>query len=293
MTYFSRIDRAFKDAPCIPFHQDSKLILFSDCHRGVGTSNDNFLKNQNLYFAALQHYYELGFHYIELGDGDELWENRCMHPIIEIHSHVFWLLSKFYAQNRLHMIYGNHDIQKKNLKFTQSNCNSYSYTYHHQNIPLLPGITFYPGLILENNEYNLRLYLTHGHQADYLNSTLWPIARFLVRYIWQPMEFFGFLDPTSAARNNTKKEKTERRLSHWSKSQKKILITGHTHRPMLSEDEYPYYINTGSCVHPRCITGIEIENMCFTLIKWTYGTREDMSLFVQRTVLAGPVPMIQ
>ncbi|MHB8093226.1 MAG: hypothetical protein ACYDH8_16760 [Syntrophales bacterium] len=37
------------------------------------------------------------------------------------------------------------------------------------------------------------------------------------------------------------------------------------------------YYNTGSCVHPRCITGIEITpgpdgQPAFTLIKWGYAT---------------------
>lgn len=293
MGYYSRISRAFQGAPCLWLDKNSKYILFSDCHRGNGTSNDNFLKNQNLYFAALNYYYELGYHYLELGDGDELWENRNMKQIIEIHSNTFWLLSKFYHANRLHMLYGNHDIMKRKQPYVQDACGSFYHPDNRQIIPLLPNITFYQSLILQNEEENISLYLTHGHQADSLNSELWRLSRFLVRYIWQPMEFFGFLDPTSAAKNNTQKQKTEKRLTHWAKKQKKILIAGHTHRPMLPTEEYPYYVNTGSCVHPRCITGVEITNMCFTLIKWTYTTREDLSLAVAREVLAGPVPIHQ
>ena len=34
------------------------------------------------------------FTYIELGDGDELWENRSMKQIIEAHGDVFSLLSR-------------------------------------------------------------------------------------------------------------------------------------------------------------------------------------------------------
>ena len=48
----------------------------SDCHRGQGTEGDNFLKNQNLFLGALEYYNHRGFIYIELGDGDELCENR-------------------------------------------------------------------------------------------------------------------------------------------------------------------------------------------------------------------------
>ena len=89
MGYETRISKAFEGALKLPLSDNSKYVLFSDCHRGVGTSNDNFLKNQHLYFAALQHYYQNNFTYIELGDGDELWENRSFNRILEIHSNVF------------------------------------------------------------------------------------------------------------------------------------------------------------------------------------------------------------
>lgn len=58
MGYETRISKAFEGALKLPLSDNSKYVLFSDCHRGVGTSNDNFLKNQHLYFAALQHYYQ-------------------------------------------------------------------------------------------------------------------------------------------------------------------------------------------------------------------------------------------
>ncbi len=95
MSYKKRLDRAFENVPVLPLAENSRYVLFSDCHRGNGTHNDNFLKNQHLYFAALKHYYREGYTYIELGDGDELWENRDMEQIKEIHNDVFWLLSLF------------------------------------------------------------------------------------------------------------------------------------------------------------------------------------------------------
>ena len=88
-------------------------------HHLNGIHNDNFLKNQHLYFSALQYYYQNGFTYIELGDGDELWENRKMEQIEEVHGEVFELLAQFYQKRRLYMIYGNHDIVKKGNSFSQ------------------------------------------------------------------------------------------------------------------------------------------------------------------------------
>ena len=71
-----QIDRALRDAPIIRTSDHPKIVLFSDCHRGIGTAADSFLPNKSFYMAALSYYYNAGFTYIELGDGDELWENR-------------------------------------------------------------------------------------------------------------------------------------------------------------------------------------------------------------------------
>lgn len=79
--YEGRLNRSFADVPVLALTPHSRIVLFSDCHRGTGNSNDNFLKNQHLYFAALRYYYSAGFTYIELGDGDELWENRNLAAI--------------------------------------------------------------------------------------------------------------------------------------------------------------------------------------------------------------------
>lgn len=288
MNYKHRLQKAFKNAPCIPLSTHTKYVLISDCHRGNGSSGDNFLKNQHLYFAALKYYYENNYSYIELGDGDELWENRSIKQIIEVHSNVFWLLSKFYEEGRLYLLYGNHDMIKKYPKKVQQNFQSYTCPSGNEELPLFPDIIFYSGLILRDREKKKDIYLTHGHQTNLLNSDLWKINRFLVRYLWGPAEQLGFLDPTSAAKNNKKKRKAEEKLTKWAKKEGHILITGHTHRPMIGTKDAPY-CNTGSCVHPRCITCIEIEHRCMTLVKWTVYTRADQSLYVAREVLAEPI----
>ena len=65
MSANSRITNAYENAFCLPLNPSSKYVLFSDCHRGTGRSNDNFLKNEYLYLAALKYYFSHGFTYIE------------------------------------------------------------------------------------------------------------------------------------------------------------------------------------------------------------------------------------
>lgn len=288
MNYNQRLQKVFQNALVLPLSKDSKYLLISDCHRGNGSSNDNFLKNQHLYFAALRYYYAHGYTYIELGDGDELWENRSMKQILEVHSNVFRMLSKFYQKKRLYLLYGNHDMVKKYPAKTSQFFTTYSSPSGRKELPLFPGITFYSGIILKDEEQKKDIYLTHGHQTDILNSDLWKVSRFLVRYLWGPAERLGFLDPTSAAKNNKRKRRTEEKLTNWAKEEGRILITGHTHRPMIGTVDAPF-CNTGSCIHPGGITCIEIEHRCMTLVKWMMDTREDRTLFVSREVLAEPI----
>lgn len=255
MGYIKRLNNAFKNAPVLNISNNTKYIFFSDCHRGIGDNNDNLLKNENAYFGALQYYYRCGFTCIEVGDGDELWENRRLSQIKEIHSNIFWLLSLYHDAGRLYMLYGNHDMSKKKAK------------------PLFNNSKYYEGLILKSNNDSVSLYVTHGHQADLFNSVFWKISRFAVRYIWTPLEYFGILDPTSAAKNNTKKGKIEKRLTLYAQKNDCCLLAGHTHRPMLGSSVSPYY-NCGSCVHPRCITCIELIGNTINLVKWHESTEQ-------------------
>lgn len=258
----ARINRALSGALRLPLSSRSRYVVISDCHRGEGTANDNFLKNQHLYFAALEYYYERGYTYLELGDGEELWENRCLERIKKCHENVYGMFDLFGQQHRIVRIYGNHNIKLRDR--------------------------LYEAIILENQEGGRDICMIHGHQADFFNSECWKLSRFLVRYVWKPLERSGVNDPTSAARNYKKLEKYEKCLSEWTKENDTYLAAGHSHRPRLCEMG-DLYMNAGSCVHPRCITGIEIEDMNLTLVKWEMTTHPDLSLYVGRDVISGPV----
>ena len=112
MSCTARISDAFEHALRLPLEENSRYVLLSDCHRGCGNANDNFLKNEYLYLAALGYYFDRGFTYLELGDGDELWENRSVECIREMHGRSFAMLEKYRRENRIYEVYGNHDLVK-------------------------------------------------------------------------------------------------------------------------------------------------------------------------------------
>jgi len=269
-----RLERAYKRAERITIDKSSRIVCMSDCHRGVGNRGDNFLPNQHLFLAALR-YYDCGnFCYMELGDGDELWENRNLDNIKETHKEVFDLLYRFHCQNKMRMLYGNHDISKKN-RYRE----------------VLPGLCAQESILLIDRVSGREILLIHGHQGDLLNDILVHLAGFLVRFVWRPLELVGVTDPTSTARNYNKRKKTEKRLETFSRSKQIILIAGHTHRPMFPEPGEGYYFNDGSCVHPEGITALEIEQGKLTLVKWGMTVGAGGSLCVTRIPLAGPVSL--
>ncbi|HHW46581.1 MAG TPA: serine/threonine protein phosphatase [Clostridiales bacterium] len=288
MTYMKKLDKIYKSANQINIDDKSKIILMSDCHRGDGSWADDFARNQHLYFAALNYYYDNNFTYIELGDGDELWENKSMEPIKKNHSDVFWMLSRFYKEKRFYSIYGNHDIVKSREKFNRKQLSTYLDEPSDTQVPLFPNIKIPEALILNYRPTGRKIFLVHGNQVDPINSTFWPISRFLVRYFWRSVELFGIKNPTRTGENNEKREKIERKLIRWVKKNNIMMVAGHTHRPVFPRKGQPLYFNDGCGIHPRCITGIEICDGEMMLIKWYVATKPDGTMYVSRKVLAGP-----
>lgn len=282
----NRLDKLYNNSPKYSIDDNSKLVIMSDCHRGSGDKDDNFVQNQNIFESALLHYYHNGFTYIELGDGDEMWEVNNFHDIINEHLDTFKILKKFHNQKRLIMICGNHDLCKKNKNIMKE----YFYKYHDKvlkkDVELLKDLRAYESIVLEYKKQGL--FLLHGHQVDALNCRFWKLARFLVKNVWKPLEQIGFKDPTSAAKNYRVTKKVEKSLTKWSDKSHKIVIAGHTHRPVYPKQSQSPYFNDGSCIHPNGITCLEIENGTITLVKWKLKLRSDGIISAGKEIIEGP-----
>lgn len=279
MSYYSnRISEAFQDAPELTIDEGSRIVIMSDCHRGDGSWNDSFAANRNLFLAALGEYNKNRFTYIELGDGDELWEVKDFAAIAGLYNNVFALMARFYRDDRLYLLYGNHDMVKKDPEFVSENFGPLGF----------PGLKVHEGLVLSHSSGKYKIYLLHGHQADFFNDRLWKLSRFLVRYLWSPLESLGVNDPTSASQNSSKKDLVEQRLSRWAKEQGSIIVAGHTHRPVFSAPGEGLYFNSGSCVHREYVTAVEIKDGAISLVKWSQKVARDGTIYVGRDLLYGP-----
>ena len=154
--------------------------------------------------------------------------------------------------------------------------------------------------------------LIHGHQADpKCCGEGAAVSKFFVHYFWPDLQRCGAKDPTRAALNPGLCNEVDRRLHEWANNNDQgiaAIIAGHTHRAVfenLSLTERRYleskiktegikikhqrdgsYYNTGSCVHPLSITGLEItfdggHNPQLRLIEWGQAT-EGHALTIQR-----------
>lgn len=286
-----RLMEAYKGAKVEYLDKNSKYIFFSDSHRGDDSVSDEFARNQNVFRRALDYYFDHGYVYVEVGDGDELWEYREFRHIRLAHSDIFTLLKSFYDDNRLIMIYGNHNIYIRNKKYVEKNYyhfyDEYTQDYH----DLFKGITPYEALVLKNKATGQKILTVHGHQGDFMNDQLWHVSMFTLRYFWRFMHVVGFQNPSSPARNQFKRHKIERTYKKWIEKHKMILICGHTHRPKFPKKEELPYFNTGCCIHSRSINGIEILNGQIMMVDWRIRADEDGALQVERAIMRGPEPI--
>lgn len=286
-----RLTNAYNNAKMEYFDKNSKYIFFSDVHRGDDSVSDEFTRNQNVFLHALNYYYKEGYTYIEVGDGDELWEYREFKHIRLAHTDVFIVLKKFFDAGRFFMLYGNHNIYLKSKKYVKDNYYNFYDEYNQERVELFKGLNPLEALILKYRETGQEILVVHGHQGDMINDQFWHISMLLLRYFWRFMHIVGFENPASPARNLYKRHKVEKMYNKWIEKYKMMLICGHTHRQKFPKNNDLPYFNTGCCIRTRGICGIEIINGEILMVDWRVSADEDGSLRMLRTVVRGPEPI--
>lgn len=288
------LNRAYKNAEGVNLNKDSKIIFFSDLHKGDNSYADDFAHNLKIYNHAVNDYFNKDFIYIEIGDGIELWENRSFAPIYHAHKESFEILKLFQQENRLYLIWGNHDMEFRDPILVEKLRNEFFLPKNIADKNVLFNLKYYESLILNFEEFENNIFVLHGHQADYMNYVHWKFNRFFVRYFWKYMQkWFGINDPTSPAKNYSGLIKVEKRLNKWIiRNNNQMIICGHTHRPRFPDPGDIPHFNDGSCVHPQSIIGIEIVDLKISLIKWVENTNEITNKKeISKLILEGPTEL--
>jgi len=286
-----KLSEVYHHAERVPFDNHSRLIFFSDVHRGDNSWADEFARNQVIYAYALAYYFQEGFTYIEVGDGDELLKNRNLVGIRTAHAPVYKLLRKFYRRGRFYYLHGNHDIHYRDQGYSRGCLSSLYNPYRDELEPLFPGLRVREGLVLVHQETGQDLFVVHGHQGEFLNDRAWQISQFLLRSIWKPLQLLGIQNPSRVSVNPQIRRKVEMELIAWSTDNDQALLCGHTHKASFPIPGEAAYFNTGSCVHPRWITGLEIDRGAVQLIRWRVKPDPLGHLSIQREVVSGPEPL--
>lgn len=198
MSFKSRLDKAYRDAPRIRLAPTVPLVFMSDLHENDGGPADDFVRLDPLCSTVMSGYRARGFTVVTLGDIEDIWECpdrakiRIAHPAVEGEK------NRLREEGRLIEIDGNHDMSLKN----------------HKAVVLQIG--------------DMEIFCIHGHQGDLLNDRLWWVGQYFVRYLWVPLQWLGISDPT---KRKAKKHATqEKRLREWAFHKPFITAFGHVHR---------------------------------------------------------------
>lgn len=284
---------------------NASFIIFSDQHKGAKDGSDDFMICEQSYITALEYYYDKKFHFISLGDEEELWENM-LGPVKENNQPSIALQKKFLQQQRYTKVFGNHDIFWNNDPFASMQIKS----MYDEPVNIYEAVL----LNIATGKDKIGIFLTHGHQGDGQSDGNWFSAWFVGR-IWVPLQTYLHLNPNIPSASEELKTAHNLFMYQWSEQeQHPVLVTGHTHQPVFAslthleklyrnideakrkndqaaisslsgelqfkQHEYdfvignyvnlkPYYFNSGCCCFSDGdITGIEIAEGKIRLIKW-------------------------
>lgn len=204
-----------------------KLIIFSDHHRGTRTRADDFRYGEQAYNAALAYYNYLAYTLVLLGDVEELWEDRPR-DVLEAYPHTYELESAFHRDRRYIRIWGNHDDDWQFEDMVQR---------------LLQPIYGRPKLhvfesrriqVVDGEEELGTIFLTHGHQGTTLSDRWTSLSRFLVRFVYRPLQRLTNYTQNTPSKDWSLRDNHNVAMYEWAQSKSKlVLICGHTHRPIF------------------------------------------------------------
>jgi len=249
-----------KKGVVLSLKENSRIIIFSDQHRGAKNGADDFMKAETAYLAALDHYFENKFQFISLGDAEELWENT-LNQVKKNNTVTFETEKRFILKDKFFKVFGNHDLYWDNSPIAS------------QQLKAIYGkkLRVFEGIIIEkdnkevhiqkkrtNNPFSifktkpdtddetlpiascpLTIFLTHGHQGDASSDGNW-FSKFFVANIWAPLQSYLRINFNTPAYDEDLKTAHNLIMYEWSAKYKSlVLITGHTHQPVFESLTHP------------------------------------------------------
>ncbi len=218
---FQAMDASLRFARRLPFDlKRDRYIIFSDMHKADKAPGiDECHPNEMLLCHVLEQYYNNDWRLVLNGDIEECWEAKPR-EIMAAYKDTIFTLERMFAEKGPEYytrIYGNHDDLWRHPEKVEKHLK-----------PVLGDIEVYSGLLLGDE-----LVITHGHQGEGLDDTYAWFSRYFVRHPWRWIQRFTRISTARAATNHLIRWKRDQKLYRWAKSRSKVLIAGHTHRPMF------------------------------------------------------------
>jgi UDP-2,3-diacylglucosamine pyrophosphatase LpxH len=272
-----------------------KFIIFSDQHKGNKNWGDDFKNCEVNYIAALKYYHKEDFHYINLGDCEELWKYKA-DTILPLNSESLAAEAAFHNLKKYSRSFGNHDLIWKNKIDVELLLKK----YFTMPLPVCEGILLKTDIAGQP----ISIFLTHGHQGDKMSDNN-AFSTWIVAHLWTPLQRYLRINVNTPSKDYTMRNKHNKLMYEWSSRRKNLLlITGHTHHPVFASGRYsdhpdnkieteddphavkPSYFNTGCCCFSDGdITGIEIAEGKIALIKWHLENGVPNVLFLRKKIL--------
>lgn len=291
----------------VPFDiSTGKFIIFSDQHKGRRNGADDFAICEPNYLDALDYYYQQGYHLIVLGDCEELWENSLL-SVMKHHQPSFEKEKKFIPKNAFIKIFGNHDLYWSNDPFAPLMLKEvYEYevpiyegvilqtsidhqainifcTHGHQGDAVSDGNWFskffvsriwaplqaYLKINPNTPAYDASLKTLHNnimYQWSAAQKNLFLVTGHTHQPLFESLTHLERLCRQLLFAQNVKDVAMEKEL------EKEISLRKFQYKNVADDflSLKPSYFNTGCCCFSDGeISGIEIEENCLRLIKWT------------------------
>jgi len=208
---------------------DLKIVVFSDHHRGQDDAADDFRTCKAAYHAALGYYLAAGYTLYLLGDVEELWECRPK-KVVKTYQDTLQLEKQFALNGRYQRIWGNHDDHWRYAGEVNRYLGAFIIPQNHSN-PVVEACAI---TVTENSKPLGEILFIHGHQGTLESDKFSWLSRYLVRYIWRPLQRLTRIKPPTPARDFNLRLEQELALQSWAEQREGlILMSGHTHHTVF------------------------------------------------------------
>jgi len=207
--------------------EQTRVIIFSDLHRGQWDHADDHRQCKATYHRALGYYLEAGYTLVVLGDSEELWEGWPK-KVVHTYEDSLKLESLFRGSgsDRYIKVWGNHDDQWQFPGRVAAHL-----------APILGDLEVPESVLvrlLAGDEELGKLFLVHGHQGTAASDRFGKYSRFFVRWGWRPIQRLLKIKLTTPAVDFELRGDHDHAMYEWAAaSPGLVLIVGHTHHPVF------------------------------------------------------------